>query len=608
MTGHKFEDTRWTELRRRAELLVGRPPAGIDPQEKDEIKHLIHEIQVNQAALEMQNDELAKNRDAIDAARRKYEGLYHQYAGLFHFAPIGHLVIDRDGIIHEINLSAAISLDAPRSTLTGCCITDFIHRDDQDCFYYQKLDCQKSLENASFELKMKKADGSFFDAKLQMQAISKQYGDEPQYIVTLSDITEHMQLSSSFALQQNCLELASRANRMEELLEGYVQLVKTYLPCDAVGIRIRDDTGNIPYVASDGFSREFYESESRLSLHTDPCMCTRVIKGTTDPSLPFFTKKGSFYINGTSRFLATVSAENLGMTRTVCNSHEYESVALIPVYIDNTIEGLLHAADRRENKFPLRVVETLENVCSRLGLAIQRFHLQEKVRESVDALHDLSRHLLTVQENEQRRIAMELHDGCGQDLNVLKLRLKGIQGRLPADAADLIQECDQLLTYSDKIINDLRSIAHGLKPAALDALGLTAATRQMIREFSTYAKVQVKTKIDLFNQVTDPMTQVCLFRIFQESLTNIHKHARATRVVVAASREKDTIRIRIEDNGIGFDAGKQLDRSNGRRGMGLSALALRCRMINADLSIDSEADKGTRLTIRLPCPNPKALR
>lgn len=608
MTAQKIFETHWTELHRRVERLVAHSDTGSDHRETEEINRLIHEIQTNQAKLEMQNDALSKSCDTIADASRKYERLYRNYSSLFNFAPIGYLVIDRDGVIHEINLSASISLDAPRSTLTGRCITDFIHRDDQDCFYYQKLNCQKNSDNVIFELKMKKEGGLFFDARLQMQPLFSAHDDEQRYSITLVDTSEFVHVSSSFALMQTCLELACRSTGMEDLLEAFVQQVKSYLQCDAVGIRIRDDEGNIPYQAYDGFSRVFYESESPLSLHTDQCMCITVIKGTTDPSLPFFTNKGSFYINATSRFLATVAPEDLGSTRNVCNAHGYESVALIPIGIGDTIEGLIHAADHRENRFPLRLVENLEDVGSRLGLAVQRFHLQERIRESVDTLNDLSGHLLTVQEDEQRRIAMELHDGCGQDLNVLKLRLKSLQRRLPDEADDLIQECEGLLAYSDKIIDDIRNIAHGLKPAALETLGLTAATRQMIREYSTYATVQVEADIDLLDQIKDPITRVCLFRIFQEALTNVHKHAQATWGVLAASREGDTIRIRIEDNGIGFDVQNQFYRANGRMGMGLSALALRCRMIRADLSIDSKAGKGCRLVIRVPCPNPKAVR
>jgi signal transduction histidine kinase len=304
--------------------------------------------------------------------------------------------------------------------------------------------------------------------------------------------------------------------------------------------------------------------------------------------------------------LAAASPQDLGKIRNACHAHGYESVALIPITIGNTIEGLIHVADRRENRFPLRLVEAMEIVGARLGLSLQRFGLQQKLCESVDTLNDLSSHLLTVQEDEQRRIAMELHDGCGQDLNVLKLRLKSLQQRLPADATEVIHAFDGLMTYADKIINDIRSIAHGLKPAALDALGLTAATRQMIREHSSCAKIQVETDINLLDLIKDPMAQVCLFRIFQEALTNIHKHARATWVLIIADRKGEGIRIRIQDNGIGFDTRKQSERCDGQKAMGLSAMALRCRMIGAHLSIDSEPGKGTRLTVCLPGPDLEA--
>jgi PAS domain S-box-containing protein len=602
-----IEEDHWTELRRRAEMLAGGVDKGVHQQEINEINRLINQIQINQSELEKQNDELFRSRDAFEADSLKYEKIYRNYSSLFNFSPVSFLVVDRDGIILEINLSASILLNSPRSSLVGCGITDFIHRDDQDGFYYQKLNCQKHLENSIFELKMKKADGRLFDAQLQMQSFSEAYSDERRYTISIVDISEQVQLSSSFALQQNALELACRATTIAGLLEGYVQLLKSYLQCDAVRICIRDDAGNIPCLAYHGFSRMFCESESPLSLHADPCMCMAVINGTTDPARPFFTENGSFFINATSRYLATASPEELGATRQVCHAHGYESVALIPIGIGDTIEGLIHAADHRENQFPLRLVENLENVGSRLGLAVQRFHLQEKLNHSITALNELSSHLLTVQEDEQRRIAMELHDGCGQDLNVLKLRLKSIQHRLPSDSADLIQACDDLLTFSDKIIDEIRNIAHGLKPAALETLGLSAAARQMIREYSTYAKVPVEAEIDLLDQIEDPMTQTCLFRIFQEALTNVHKHAQATWVVLAASRDGDAIRIRIEDNGIGFDARTQFHRASGQMGMGLSALALRCRMIGADLAVDSEAGKGCRLVIRVPCPHLEAV-
>jgi PAS domain S-box-containing protein len=602
MTRQKKRDSQWAQLRRRAEMQRGgvssddRHAGDAAPDSR------MQAVKAHPSDVALHDEAICQNGADMGTTRGKYEQRYHNYDRLFDFAPIGYLIVDRNGVIVELNIAAAIMLDAPRGKLNARRITDFIHRDDQDAFHFHKLDCQKHLETTIFELKMVKADGVFFDAQLQMQALH-QYGQAPQYCLALMDISEHLQLSSRFALQQDCLELADRAADMAALLGGYVQRVKSYLNCDAMGIRLRDDAGNIPYQAYEGFSRAFYESENPLSLHTDQCLCIAVIKRNIGAKSPFITAKGSIYINGTSRFLSTVAAEDFGPTRNVCNAHGYESVALIPIGIDNTIEGLIHVADRHENRFPLRVVETLEHVAVRLGLAIQRFYLQEKLRESWTALNALSCNLLTVQEDEQRRIAMELHDGCGQDLNVLKLRLKGLQDRLPANATDLLQSCEHLMTYTDKIIDDIRNIAHGLKPASLDVLGLSIASKQMIHEFSSHATIQVETHIDLLDLIKDPRDQVCLFRIFQEALTNIHKHARATWALITASREGNIMRIIIKDNGIGFDTQKQSVRADGEKGLGLSTLALRCQMIGAKLSIRSKPGKGTRLAICLPWPD-----
>jgi PAS domain S-box-containing protein len=545
---------------------------------------------------------------ALPESENRLKRRYQKFLTLFDFAPIGYLTIDRDGIIHDINHSAAATLNVPCGSLTGKSLLDFIHRDDRDGFYYHKLKCRNIDDTPSFELKMQRADGFLFDAQMQMQSLSMPYGAEPQYSIALVDIGEHVRHSSGFALQRQCLEIACTAKDIQALLQAYVQLVKNYAQCDAVGIRIRDEAGNLPYRAHDGFSKEFCAIENRLSIHTDPCMCVAVIQGDVDPGRPFFTENGSFYINGTQRILPVASPTERCTETTACNAYGYESVALVPVPIDNAIHGLIHVADHRKNVLPLRVVQVLETVASRLGLTIQRLQLESRLSETVQALHELSSHLMTVQEDEQRRIAMELHDGCGQDLNVLKLQLKALQNRLPPEAADLNPAFDQLQDDTGRIIDALRNIAHGLKPAALESLGLSAATRQCLREFSDATGIETEIQLDGLDGVADSMARICLFRIFQEALTNIHKHAQATWVLFAVDRDDRKLEIRIVDNGVGFDPMTQPGEAKESKGMGLSAMALRCRMIGAVMAMDSDPGKGTRLTIHLPCPVYEAAR
>ena len=211
--------------------------------------------------------------------------------------------------------------------MIGRRLTDFIHRDDQDGFYLHMQHCRKRPESIVLELRMVRSDGTYFDAWMQMQCISGSADAEPQFNLAVEDIRDRATASSSLALYEQVLDVAGQMTDKQHLLDEYVRLIKFYAACDAVGIRIRDDQGNIPYQAYVGFSRQFYEAESPLSLHDDQCMCITVIKGNPDPASDYFTEKGSFYINGTSRFLSTLSTEGRGVTRNACNAHGYESVA-----------------------------------------------------------------------------------------------------------------------------------------------------------------------------------------------------------------------------------------------------------------------------------------
>ena len=111
-------------------------------------------------------------------------------------------------------------------------------------------------------------------------------------------------------------------------------------------------------------------------------MCINVIKGDYNPKLPFYTAGGSFCMNHTTRFLATVSDADKGSTRNVCNQEGYESVALIPIRWGDQILGLIHIADRRENMVPLELVEMLEKAALQLGTAFERVKAEEALRES----------------------------------------------------------------------------------------------------------------------------------------------------------------------------------------------------------------------------------
>ena len=185
------------------------------------------------------------------------------------------------------------------------------------------------------------------------------------------------------------LEVANQHERMQPLLESFVGEVADFTGCAAVGIRILDDNGMIPYQAYRGFSRWFYESENPLSINDHQCICINVAKGVYDPALSCYTKRGSFFANGTTRFLEAMSEEDRGRTRNVCNEAGYESVALMPIRVGGRILGLIHVADPREDAVPLETVLALESAAMQLGTAIARVRATEALHEREAALRSL---------------------------------------------------------------------------------------------------------------------------------------------------------------------------------------------------------------------------
>ncbi len=211
------------------------------------------------------------------------------------------------------------------------------------------------------------AEGALQQAVADLQTVNQELQ---------SEILERRRTQEKLQIYLRFLEAVHQQTEIKSLLEAFVAEIKKYTNCEAVGIRILQEQGEIPYLAYQGFSQQFYELESPLNIQSDKCMCINVIKGATDPDLPFYTPGGSFYLNGTSRFLATVSEEEKGATRNMCNRVGYESVALIPFRRGDQILGLIQVADNKENMVPLEIVEMLERVGLQLGSAYQRLQAE----------------------------------------------------------------------------------------------------------------------------------------------------------------------------------------------------------------------------------------
>lgn len=301
---------------------------------------------------------------------------------IFDSSPNAILIADVQGNIRTCNPAAANILGCSKNQILGKNFLAFVAPQDhlrvqQDIGRVLAEGSLKNVQYAAF-----RADGSPLIVDASTGVIRDDDGEVTGMVTIAADVTEQEQTKAAQRLSHRILEISNQHPLWEPMLRQIVLTLRDFAECQAVGIRILDHKGNIPYEAYVGFNREFYETESPLSIHSDQCMCINVIKGQTDPSLPFYTPHGSFYMNGTTRFLATVSDENKGRTRNVCNEMGFESVALIPIRCNNDVLGLIHLADSRERRVCLALVETLEDIGMHLGVAVRRALAEEALRKS----------------------------------------------------------------------------------------------------------------------------------------------------------------------------------------------------------------------------------
>jgi signal transduction histidine kinase/ABC-type uncharacterized transport system substrate-binding protein len=230
-----------------------------------------------------------------------------------------------------------------------------------------------------------------------------------------------------------------------------------------------------------------------------------------------------------------------------------------------------------------------------------RKKVEEALRESEETLHQLSINLLTVQENERRRISVELHDELGQSLAALKLQVGSLENQLGYDLPYVLQEeCDELRQSINLIIENVRRLSRDLSPVALDDLGIDAALEYLITNFAKLHGIEVSLDLIEINHLFSQAAQRLIYRIVQESLNNIGKHANATHVSIKIEKVKNRIFLIVKDNGTGFNTREFQNRKKSESGMGLTAMAERVRILEGFMDINSEEGEGTTITVSLP--------
>ena len=286
----------------------------------------------------------------------------------------------------------------------------------------------------------------------------------------------------------------------------------------------------------------------------------------------------------------------------------YRSSGAFPLRIGKRVVGALTLYASRPGFFTDQEITLLTSLADNLSFALEsldresrRRQAEEALRASEKKLRYLADQLLTAQENERKRLAAELHDELGHALLALKLHLSSIEKKLPPEQEAIKEEILAQLDYINEVIQDVRRLYHDLSPGDLEDLGLTKALRTLINDFASHVP-QITWQVDLVDLegLFSLPVQTIIYRILQEALTNIGKHAHPTLVSITAKKEHNQVHFVVQDNGQGFDAAQEFGSSSSGRGVGLVAMEERLNMVGGSFEIQSREQEGTRLSFSIP--------
>jgi signal transduction histidine kinase len=230
---------------------------------------------------------------------------------------------------------------------------------------------------------------------------------------------------------------------------------------------------------------------------------------------------------------------------------------------------------------------------SKVAVFVELHMKSERLRESEDKLRRLAAHLISIREEERAHIAREIHDELGQVLTGIKMEVGWLAKRLKEP--QLLEKTDSMSKLIDSTVQTVRKIATGLRPEMLDDMGLVAAVGWQAKEFQKRTGIRCRAKLPP-EQKFDLEVSTCVFRIFQEILTNVARHSRATRVDIDLDIRGEALKLDVVDNGVGIPDADL----NGRKSLGLLGMQERALLFGGEVYIAGAPGAGTRVTVSIP--------
>jgi PAS domain S-box-containing protein len=555
------------DLRERAEKLLLQDPLRIA---HDNLPKLVHELQVHQIELDMQNLELREAQAKLEESRNRYYDMYD-------FAPVGYITMSTSGVIEESNIAAADMLATARSTLLGKLFQGFVLPDDLFLFLGHRESVLGRKKRATCEVRLKVQDRILF---FRIESACALDGKRNPVSIrsALINVTEtkaaeeELKLANErfAALAENARDIISR--RDKDLRITYINsAVETQL-----GVPPKEYLGKTPEEMQVEVPVELLETFSK------------VLSSGKEGTIEFEQKT----LKGSKVFQVNVIPEK--------NSDgEVESILSIGRDITHLRETQRDLEQQVRNR-----TEDLEAANRRLVAEVKkRESFEEMLRASATKMSEeahkrrlLSARLVDLLEKDRRNVAMALHDQLGQSLATLKMQIETIAaGNDPGASREVLAGTTEKVS---EIMALVRGISHELRPSALDTVGVAATLEALVAELKRSSDTEIIFFQGNVPKAVDKDQALSVYRIAQEALTNALKHSSAEHIFVNLIQSDGILCLTVEDDGKGFDQ-SAVEISPGGP-LGIEIMKERATDAGGNLRIESHPGKGTQVMVEIP--------
>lgn len=275
------------------------------------------------------------------------------------------------------------------------------------------------------------------------------------------------------------------------------------------------------------------------------------------------------------------------------NEEEFQRIFNFPVQMFRAITAVAAAV------FVIRFLRAFQVETERKIAELQAARLEEsQQRETMRA--ELFRRVVAAQEAERQRIARDLHDETGQSLTAIGMGLRGLSGKLGPRNKDAMVTLHKLETLTADSLKELQRLMTDLRPSHLDDLGLSAALRWYTSRIQEHSSLSIRVDIHGEERDLDDAMKITIFRIIQECLNNVIKHAQATHVNIHVHFEEQRVRINVFDNGVGFDQDQVRQRRTSRPSLGIAGMEERAALLGGTVNVQSRPGYGTEVEALIP--------